>query len=70
MTAATASRTVLGGVAPNGIGCWQFATWTRWAPLLGPYAYKLMDELFSNLDEDVERKGLSYEDLVEQEIEA
>ena len=44
MTSTQASRAIIGGFTKDGNGCWQFAEWTKWAPILAPYMMNLIKE--------------------------
>ena len=36
---------VLGGMDPDGVGCWSFAQWTDWAPYIAQMGYLAADAL-------------------------
>jgi hypothetical protein len=65
MTENISNRAILGGVTKDGNGCWQFAEWTKWAPMLAPYMMDLINENLSSdlIPHDEESGTLSFEDL-------
>lgn len=63
MTSAIPYRSILGGVTKDGIGCWQFAEWTKWAPMLAPYMMNMLEENLDQIPHDPESGKMSFEEL-------